>query len=266
MQRYINQVLADLESATSNAPEMSAYRFVPRFMDDDDEKEPILQTKYTRLCDLFGIGADIFPPVDRLTRAQVTALLTAFEKLWKAWNISWSTPMTLTARRVYSIMVERMSISMVNYSYDSGLKIDFCDERSIGKCPFADIGECNCKMVDELEKQEAEASTKQRVHTEWFNNQDDVILDDEISAEGLLALHRWFFGDTDAIFDPWDTNEAEEKWSEFVDIEEESVSWLYFFQPHEEDDYDDEFEVSPEDFDDFEWNNFNLPEDYDLPF
>jgi hypothetical protein len=272
MQRYINQVLSDLEVATSNAPEVSAFRFVPRFMDDDDENEPIIQTKYTRLCDLFGIGADIFPPVERLTRSQVTALLTAFEKLWTAWNISWASPLTLTARRVYTVMVEKMNTGFINYNFESGVKIDFCEDRKLGKCPFADIGECHCKVLDEIEKQEKESFSKQRVHTDWFNGSMEEDGEEnnnfvaEINADGLLALHRWFFGDDDDVFDPWDTDESEEKWSEFVDFEEESVSWLYFFQPQIEDEYEDEDAMSPEDFEDFEWRNSNSIEDYDLPF
>jgi hypothetical protein len=271
MQRYINQVLADLEVATSNAPEVSSFRYVPRFMDEDDEEEKnFVNTKNILLYELFGIGVDIFPPVERLTRSQVVAFLTAFEKLWKAWNITWQCPPQLTARKIYTIMASKMSTFKVDYSQEEGGVVDFCEGRTSKTCMFGDINDCQCLLIEKIKNEDeslfitGNENEKTSVHTDWFKGEADMMVEIEKSAEGILALHRWFFGEEDGIFNPWEEDEAEEKWHEFVDTDEESVSWLYFFQ--KEDDYEDEFDINPEDFEDFEWNSDPYDGDYDLPF
>lgn len=254
MQRYLNQLLADLETATRHAPDASTYRFVSHFRDDDDESSRVLQSKFVRLCDLFGLAPDVFPPVERLTKSQVTSLLTAIENLWRAWHISWECPSRLTARRRYTIMVERMSRDTVRYNYDYGAEIDFCDRRAEGQCPFDDQSQCFCK--------ELEAATRAAENWEPTNWDDDEMLAAESAESPAQALHRWLHDDDE--FAPWDVDEDRERWRQFV-AEEEMLAWLYFYQPQR--DEADEPEISPEDFDDFEWGSSSAyDDDFDLPF
>lgn len=250
MQRYLNQLLADLETATRHAPEASSYRFVSRFRDDDDDDfGSVLRAQLVRLTDLFGLAPDVFPPVERLTKAQVASLLTAIENLWQAWRISWECPPRLTARRRYAIMVERMTTETVPYSYDLGAEINFCDHRAEGQCPFSDPELCWCKALDEA-----------ALHREF--DMDELDASDKAEESPSEALNRWLRGDED--FAPWDYDEDRARWQQFV-AEEDMMAWLYFYQPQRAEDAGEEPEPSPEDFEDFEWGN-PYDDDFDLPF
>ena len=96
MKRYLAHLLADLEAAARCAPEPSSYAFRSPFRDEDEEpRNEALHVRYVRLNELFGLPAEAFPPVDRLTKIQVAELLDAIEKLWRAWRIrspTWTTP------------------------------------------------------------------------------------------------------------------------------------------------------------------------------
>ncbi|TNE56530.1 MAG: hypothetical protein EP344_12320, partial [Bacteroidetes bacterium] len=127
MQRYLNHLLADLETATRNAPVASSYRFLSPFEEDDDPDMTTYQVRYLRLHEIFDLEAGVFPPSERLTKTQLTILLSAIEKLWRAWSIQWDCPPRLTARRRYKIMIERMERDTVRYSYEFGTRINFCD-------------------------------------------------------------------------------------------------------------------------------------------
>lgn len=125
MQRYVSQLLTDLETATRNAPASSTYRFRHPFDNDDERDAPAYQLRYTHLNELFGLPSGIFPPSERLTKEQLTALLTAIENLWRAWTVSWDCPPRLTARRRYTVMVEILEQDSIPYNYESGAMINF---------------------------------------------------------------------------------------------------------------------------------------------
>ena len=134
MKRYLAHLLADLETAVRHAPEPSSYAFRSPFRDDDDDtRTDGLHVRYVRLCDLFGLQSDAFPPVERLTKAQVTDVLNTLEKLWRAWHITWNCPSRLTARPRYTLMVEWMYRETVSYHPDFGAEIDFCKTWRRGK-------------------------------------------------------------------------------------------------------------------------------------
>ena len=256
MQRYLNQLVADVETATRNAPEATIYRFIPRFLDDEEDEREVMQVRFVRMCDLFGLMADVFPPVDRLTKAQVRVLLTAIENLWRAWQISWGCPSQLTARRRYTFMVELMASETIPYRYDVGAKIDFCAGYEEGKCPFGDKDLCWCEEADMMEK----AALEEACNREAIEGDGGDVGFGTSEASSIEAYNRWVFGDEE-LFNPWDYDENKERWVAFVP-EDDAMTWLYFYQAPYED--PEEESTNPEDFDDFAWGN-GLVDD-DLPF
>jgi hypothetical protein len=256
MQRYLTHLLADLETATRNAPAVSTYRFRHPFDDIEDGDAPAYQSRFVRLCDLFGLAPGIFPPSERLTKDQLTALLTAIEALWHAWNVSWECPARLTARRRYAIMVERMEQDSVRYNHEFGATVDFCDCRADGQCPFADRNQCWCEELEACAKHDLEI---------WENAHELDELDDftEYKPNPVQEFREWLDDDDDILF-PWEVDEERERWQAFMP-KDETEGWLFFYDPARGRALNDETpEPSPEDFDDFEWLD---EEDYgELPF
>lgn len=253
MQRYLSHLLADLETATRNAPVASTYRFRHPF-DDEERDAPAYQLRFVRLNELFGLSPGIFPPSERLTKDQITALLTAIETLWRAWNVDWECPPRLTARRRYTIMVERMEQETVRYNHEFGADINFCDRRADGVCPFGDRNQCWCEELDACARHDFEV---------WESARDfDEAVDRKPSP--LEDLRRWL-DDGQNDLPPWDIDLQRERWQQFT--ADDSLAWLYFYDPRRGLDMADETpEPSPEDFEDFDWHDDD-EEDYgELPF
>lgn len=254
MQRYLTQLLADLEMAARSAPVASAYRFRHPFDDIEGNDAPAYQSRFVRLCDLFGLSPGVFPPSERLTKEQLTALLTAIEALWRAWNIAWECPPRLTARRRYTIMVERMEQDAIHYNHEFGATVDFCDRRAEGQCPFADHSQCWCEELEACAKHDLEI---------WENARELDELDDfnPGSITPVEEFRRWLEDDYDEARFPWEEDEERERWRAFIP-NDETEGWLFFFDPARNREMTDEApDPSPEDFDDFEWHD--IP---DLPF
>ena len=254
MQRYLLQLLADLETATRHAPASSSYRFRHPF-DDDERDSPAYQSRYIRLCDLFGLAPGIFPPSERLTKDHITALLTAIEALWRAWMVQWDCPPSLTARRRYTVMVERMEQEAVQYNYEFGASINFCDRRSEGICPFGEMSQCWCAELDACARHDFEI---------WENAHEfDGYLEQPLSP--LEEFHHWLNRDN-YNRPPWEIDDANERWKAFL-AEEDPLAWLFFYDRSRTEAADELSPPapSPEDYEDFDWHNEE--EDMgDLPF
>ncbi len=251
MQRYLNHLLADLETATRNAPVSSSYRFRHPF--EDDERElPVYQSRFTRLFELFSLGQGIFPPSERLTKDQVSLLLTAIETLWRAWTIHWDCPPSLTARRRYTVMVERMEQDPIQYNYEFGANINFCDHRDEGKCPFSDKGQCWCEELDACARHDFEI---------WENAHEFEGYSEDTPAS-IDEFHRWLNKDN-ANRPPWEINEDQERWNAFFP-EDDSMAWLFFYDRSRNSDAEEANPImpAPEDFEDFDWYD----DEEDLPF
>ncbi len=251
MQRYLNQLLGDLDVATRHAPDASSYRYVSSFPDDEDEYDlgPTF-TREVRLCELFDLAPEAFPPVERLTKKQVAAMLTAFETLWKAYRIAFDAPYGLTARPRYTCMVELMTEDTVPYHYDFGARLNFCARRSEGHCPFGTEGSCHCA---EIEAAAAEIAS-------WEPPTDDVF-DFDAPPNPLAELNDWLGGDRPRYRCDWE-NEDRERWQKFVENKDEQA-WLFFYHPARR--QEEPEALNAEDFEDFDWPG-GQEDEFDLPF
>lgn len=258
MKRYLAQLLADLETAARLAPEPSSYAFRMPFRDDDDDdtRSDGLHVRHVRMSDLFGLQPDIFPPVERLTKAQVTDLLNALENLWRSWRVSWECPSRLTARRRYTLMVEWMYRETVAYHHDFGAEIDFCCYREQGGCPMGGGENCYCKEIDDIAQSSVDA---------WEEYHRSQMEEPKLSP--VQEFYNWLRQDEPSEFD-WDIDEENETWRKFV-AEEDVMAWLYFYRPDVNAELQgDDPEPSPEDFDDFDWDDYqdDRDDDFPLPF
>lgn len=256
MKRYLVQLLADLETAARHAPEPSSYAFRSPFPEeDDDTRTDGMHVRYVRLFELFDLAPNAFPPVERLTKAQVSDLLSAMERLWRAWRISWECPSRLSARRRYTTMVEWMYRESVRYHHDFGAEIDFCCYRQEGICPFGDVGNCFCKEVEDSVSHDVQI---------WEEYQREQMESAKLSP--VEEFNEWIRDDDPCEFE-WDFDEDRDRWRRFV-ADDDAMAWLYFYRPDMNAELQgDDPEPSPEDFDDFDWNSKNdMDEDFSLPF
>lgn len=252
MQRYLNQLLADLEAIIRTAPVSGAYAYRFRPFEDEERDNVLFFNRQVRLVDLFNLDPHAFPPQDRLTKKQLTALLQTIENLWRAWNVAWECPPALTARRRYTIMVDYMQ-QAIPWHNDYGAQIDFCAHRAEGVCPFGEGGKCWCK--------EAEDTAAHDVAL-WESYQRDQEPEIEDPVEDL---NRWLAPETDEFF-PWEVDTDKERYQKFM-AEEDMLSWLYFYRPDAHPEQEIEPDVpSPEDYEDFEWTSPEDDPEPDYPF
>ncbi len=253
MQRYISQLLIDLEASACNAPVANNYRARHPFEREDNDDQ--FGQRHLRLQELFGLPVGIFPPVERLTKSQVTLVLKALEKLWDAWYIDWDFPPTLTARRRYTLMVEYMERELVLFHPDFGAEVDFCSNRAAGTCPFADSKQCWCAEIDACAKREDDSDGSSTTAKE------------QEKTSPLADFERWLNRGKHTTFFFDDSDEAETGW-QAIFMPEDTRSWLYFFDPQRGRDMMEYLaEPSADDFDDFEWDSdHDNPEPYELPF
>jgi hypothetical protein len=80
----------------------------------------------------------------------------------------------------------------------------------------------------------------------------------------VQEFYNWLRQDEPSEFD-WDVDEEREAWRKFT-VEEDVMAWLYFYRPDVNAELQgDEPEPSPEDFDDFEWDDFRDDKDDEFP-
>ena len=254
MKRYLAHLLADLETATRFAPEPSSYAFRSPYSEEEDARNDGIHARYVRLSELFNLPPDAFPPVDRLTKVQVSEVLTAIETLWRAWRIVWSCPTRLTARKRYTLMVDWMYRETVRYHHDLGAEIDFCCYRAQGICPLGASGSCQCQEIEDATLHDVEIW--EEFHREQQSNHQPSPIDE---------FYTWLRDDVPGEFE-WDFDEDRDRWRQFV-ADEDMNAWLYFYRPDVNAELQgDEPEPAPGDFDDFDWYDDNDDDDLGLPF
>ncbi|MCC6411797.1 MAG: hypothetical protein IT270_09060 [Saprospiraceae bacterium] len=250
MQRYVNQLLADIETATRHAPASSSYSFLQHPFDDEDgSNDRAHYTRLLKLGDHTGVPAEMFPPVERLKNNHVKDLLTALEGLWQAWRVHWHCPNGLRARKRYTVMVAWMDRSDVAYHVDLGASIDFCADRESQGCPFGEEGSCKC-AINEAQQREIE-------------NWQPPGMEPDKPMSPSEELNQWLQGDKMPYL-PWMEEDDQERYDKFM-TEEDMLTWLYFYRPHWNGGMPpDESHDDPSDYEDFDWRDD--VEDVDLPF
>lgn len=262
MQRYVIQLISDVEVAITNAPPVSEYAgfSVFGFEQDSDGLNLSFAPQRLRLCDLFGLHAQAFPPENRLNRSQITALLRSIERLWSAYQISWDMPYGLSARRRYTAMAEKMRNYSIDYTMGQGTEVDFCNDRK--KCPFGDGGVCTCREVERSVERDMLLWEKM--------NQGDSDVDITDFENPMDDVRKWLNDGKD--LPPWFLDEKNERWNLFQDTNEQ-LEWLYFFRPDGGENrtlYPYDLDDEP-DFEDFDWDEMKDKDSYsdddlDLPF
>ncbi len=145
MNRYIEQLIEDLQAARKFAPKQRSRNEMneEEIWDELVEIDKIIDEEPDRpLQNIFGIDPASFPPIDKLTTEQAQLLSAKILELWAAFNIEASYPKNFPLERFYPMLVEKFRKPFMYFPM--GITgIEFCHYEP-EECPFGDEY-CMCK-------------------------------------------------------------------------------------------------------------------------
>ena len=151
MQAYLNQLLADLQAAEHRQPPPIDYRLLhPEYADVPDELAYVVEWEQApeQSCEeLFGIRAEAFPPVEKLTDEQAVQLAEAILKLWAAWNIYTDIPEGVPVRICYQVLTDFWRDETLCYVSEGRISLDLCSYDP-QECPWGEAY-CTCRELEE---------------------------------------------------------------------------------------------------------------------
>ncbi|MGB1243216.1 MAG: hypothetical protein ACPG49_11885 [Chitinophagales bacterium] len=159
MQKYIKQLLQDLQAAHNNQPAKVDYKLLhPNHPAADPQYEGILDyiiewenAPKWKMDDLFGISSNVFPPLDKLNEVQLQQLVEAIRQLWQAFNIYTEIPETnppIPSERIYQILLNYWRDKTIGYVSEGILHLEFCDYE-VSRCPWGET-HCQCKEYQQM--------------------------------------------------------------------------------------------------------------------
>jgi hypothetical protein len=188
MQKYINQLIEDIQYAKANiqkpwiVPE-GGYEFDEWLSEEEDKK----QAPVRNVEDWSGIKKEQLPPEDRLTDEQVEALFKALDKLLSEFNCHFVVHFHVPFREQYKTMraMWQQDHAWMAWHYNF---FDLCEDgQEHGTCA---LGEdfCQCKALAEFTKdwdnspwteedeafwEEMEARRQRRKRDDWWGYDPD---------------------------------------------------------------------------------------------
>lgn len=135
MQRYIEQIIQDLQNAKKNAvpePDFSNMEY-PEFEEKmlEIEESPNIPCKK-----IFGVSYEELPPPEKLTDAQMIQLIEAIEDMWEVFGVGSTMPENVPLKLQYELIKDTF---LDDFHYMPGWHMthDYCS----GWCP-------DCKIAD----------------------------------------------------------------------------------------------------------------------
>ncbi len=142
MQRYIEQLLEDIQNATLRSYQNPGNKKnYSQFEPDADlasnhikHAEQFLYGKKQCISEVIGIEKKLFPAPEQLTQNQTKLLVIAMESLWNAYNLFADLPDNLPSDIRYHLLRENWESPQIFLSHGEN-HIEFCDY-NWEKCPF----------------------------------------------------------------------------------------------------------------------------------
>ncbi len=208
LQRYITQLLEDIQVATQNVPEP----WYPLDEETDDEfgvlpwMEDPENAPTKSLEEWTSLKKEQFPPESRLTDTQVSSLLTAIKKMLDAYNCSAVFQIEVPDRIQYRVIRERFrqEVPMLKANY---FFFKLCDKKDKKDRSTCILGEkyCHCNFFEAFfekfeDEQDGETDynvdpyeeymLKRRYGDDWYNHissceddGDDNFWDDDLDLD-----------------------------------------------------------------------------------
>ena len=146
MEKYVRQLLTDLQEAKSRKPEKPNVRVLypdhPAIEFGLDYIAEWEMNPYIPIPELLGIQTIEFPNVEKLTKIQIEELVDGILELWQEFNMYADFPNKLPVDIKYKVLLSYWNES-VQYISKGILHISFCNCIP-EECPFG-ISYCTCK-------------------------------------------------------------------------------------------------------------------------
>lgn len=239
MQKYLNQLLEDIEQAIwqrwitcpphfylSGFPDpfltppkgwtkKKDQAAKKKYMEEDSYEAMLEETEtYTHqepkdtMFYSLGFYQAQFPPVEKFDNEQLEQLVFAIHRLWAAFNFTASVPDNAPARIVYPLLLQRMS-KPAHVMNNGHIGIEFCDYEP-KRCPFS-LAYCSCKVTYERmerETKERDQNVVQLSHDlsrilERFSEEDSFMIVTEFqdsTDDTLKTIAEWL--DIDILLFP----------------------------------------------------------------
>lgn len=159
MQNYLQQLLSDLKSAAKNPPTHPW-----PVVDPDDPMsgvETYLKAPLHTYAYWTGIEKEVFPPAEKLTKAECGMLTQAIISLWQAYNIWPELPKAMPVEFQYEVLINSWDeeVSYMPAGAHGGMVVmDFCD----GYAPDCILKTyCACREIWESDENEEMSDNEQ---------------------------------------------------------------------------------------------------------
>lgn len=147
MERYLQQLIEDLERVADNPP-ASPYIEPPPHLEDDPEIAELALVPYKTISEWTGIDPDIFPDFDRLTVPQCVRVTEAIFKVFQTFKIEViDIPKDIPPEYLYEVLSTSFD-HYVQYLPSSGFDLELCtgDPHT---CPYMSGCDCGEQIEDD---------------------------------------------------------------------------------------------------------------------
>ena len=150
MQKYIDQLIEDLEKAAQNPPKASFIEPPPHIEDDPVISELAL-VPFKTIEELTGIKQEVFPEIDDLQGDQWKRVNEAILKVFDSLNIELvDAPPGIPPEWLYEVLTTNWQHE-VQYLPSSGMDLELCTGDPM-TCPYGDFCDCGEEWQEEEDK------------------------------------------------------------------------------------------------------------------
>jgi hypothetical protein len=147
--RYIEQLLEDLEAVAANPPK-PAYIEIPPDFDNDPSIAELGLVPYKTIEELTGIKQEAFPHFHDLYGRHWRALLEAIFQVFDSLNIKLiDAPLGIPKEWLYDVITTNWQCE-VQYLPQSGMDLEFCTGDPMS-CPYGSYCDCGVEWPDDEE-------------------------------------------------------------------------------------------------------------------
>ena len=147
MQRYVEQLITDLEEAASNPPALPYFETPPE-IEIDDEISELAQVPFKSIEEWTGVQQIAFPHSFYLDDTQIEIITKAIFKVFDCLRLELiDVPQDIPAEWLYDVLVEYW-VDKVQYLPSSGMDWEICtgDPQT---CPYGEYCDCGEELPDD---------------------------------------------------------------------------------------------------------------------
>jgi len=147
MERYINQLIEDLEQVAQNPPSPT-YIEAPSHLDDEPILSELALVPFQTIEELTGIKQEVFPQMDQLLGSQWDRVNEAIFKVFESLHIELvDIPAEIPREWLYEVLTTNWH-HPVQYLPSSGMDLELCTQDPM-TCPYGDYCSCGEKWEED---------------------------------------------------------------------------------------------------------------------